>query len=148
MSQRVPPLSFLLFCYRMRVYKSKRVSPFTFFGTVRHFPKDIFFEIFKFFSKKNVLRFLSLRYSADLRRSRLVYFLNVSYKTGRDFVFFGTVRLFSEFFLSRKGSPFDFLSLRYSADMGRSRLVLKTSELTDFYELNNSITISNYSAVP
>ena len=73
MSPKGPPLSFLLFCYRMRVYKSKRVPPFTFFGTVRHFPKEIFFEIFKFFPKKNVLRFLSLRYSADLRRSRLVF---------------------------------------------------------------------------
>ena len=58
----------------MRVYKSKRVPPFTFFGTVRHFPKEICFsKISSFFSKKNVLRFLSLRYSADLRRSRLVY---------------------------------------------------------------------------
>ena len=43
----------------MRVYKSKRVPPFTFFGTVRHFPKEkFFFENFKFFSKKSVLRFL------------------------------------------------------------------------------------------
>ena len=68
----------------MRVYKSKRVPPFTFFGTVRHFPKEIFFlENFKFFSKKNVLRFLSLRYSADLRRSRLVL-LKLTYK---DFCF-------------------------------------------------------------
>ena len=74
MSPKGPPLSFLLFCYRMRVYKSKRVPPFTFFGTVRHFPKEIFFlKNFKFFPKKNVLRFLSLRYSADLRRSRLVF---------------------------------------------------------------------------
>ena len=31
----------------MRVYKSKRVPPFTFFGTVRHFPKE-------FFSKKKM----------------------------------------------------------------------------------------------
>ena len=66
-------MSFLLLCYRMRVYKSKRVPSFTFFGTVRHFPKEkFFFENFKFFSRKNVLRFLSLRYSADLRRSPLV----------------------------------------------------------------------------
>ena len=56
----------------MRVYKSKRVPPFTFFGTVRHFPKEIFFRKFQVFFQKNVLRFLSLRYSADLRRSRLV----------------------------------------------------------------------------
>ena len=44
-----------------------------FFGTVRHFPKDKFFQKFQvFFPKKNVWRFLSLRYSADFRRSRLV----------------------------------------------------------------------------
>ena len=51
MSPKGPPLSFLLFCYRMRVYKSESVP------------------------QKNVLRFLSLRYSADLRRSRLVRIL-------------------------------------------------------------------------
>ena len=33
-----------------------------------------FFQKFQFFSKKNVLRFLSLRYGADFRRSRLVSF--------------------------------------------------------------------------
>ena len=49
-------------------------SPFTFFGTVRHFPKEFFFENFHFFQK--VLRFLSLRYSADFRRSRLVQYFN------------------------------------------------------------------------
>ena len=38
------------------------------------FRKKNFFESFKFFSKKNVLRFLSLRYSANFRRSRLVPF--------------------------------------------------------------------------
>ena len=56
----------------MHVYKSKRVPPFTFFGTVRHFLKEFFFRKFQVFFQKNVLRFLSLRYSADLRRSRLV----------------------------------------------------------------------------
>ena len=57
----------------MHVYKSKKVSPFTFFGTVRHFPKEKYFRKLQvFFPTKNVLRFLSLRYSADFRRSRLV----------------------------------------------------------------------------
>ena len=46
---------------------------FTFFGTMRHFSKE-FFQKFPVFSKKNVLRFLSLRYSADLGRSCLVGF--------------------------------------------------------------------------
>ena len=36
------------------------------------FWKKIFFQKFQFFSKKSVLRFLSLRYGADFRRSRLV----------------------------------------------------------------------------
>ena len=67
-----PPLSFLLFCNRMHVYKSNRVPPFTFSGTVRHFPKEKTFSKISSFFQKNVLRFFSLRYSADFRRSRLV----------------------------------------------------------------------------
>ena len=39
---------------------------------MRLFLIDFFFKNFKFFSKKSLLRFLSLRYSADFRRSRLV----------------------------------------------------------------------------
>ena len=70
--QRVPPLSFLIFCNVMFVNKSRRVPPFTFFGTMRLLLKEIFFQKFQFFSKKSVLRFLSLRYGADFRRSRLV----------------------------------------------------------------------------
>ena len=72
MSPKGPPLSFLLFCNRMHVWKSKRVPSSTFFGTVRHFPKEKFFSKISVFFQKNVLRFLSLRYSADFRRSRLV----------------------------------------------------------------------------
>ena len=56
----------------MRVYKSKRVPLLHFPALCDIFRKKFFFENFKFFPKKNVLRFLSLRYSADLRRSRLV----------------------------------------------------------------------------
>ena len=37
------------------------------------FEEKLFFKIYKFF-QKNVLRFLSLRYGADFRRSRLVLF--------------------------------------------------------------------------
>ena len=73
MSPKGPPLEFLLFCNRMCVYKSKRVPPFTFFGTTRHFPKENFFSKISSFFQKNVLHFLRLRYSADLRRSRLVF---------------------------------------------------------------------------
>ena len=36
------------------------------------FWKKNFFQKFQFFSKKSVIRFLSLRYGADFRRSRLV----------------------------------------------------------------------------
>ena len=44
-----------------------------FFGTMRHCLKEKFFNISSFFFKKSLLRFLSLRYSADFRRSRLVF---------------------------------------------------------------------------
>ena len=54
----------------MFVNKSRRDPPFTFFGTMRLLLKENF-QKFQFFSK-NVLRFLSLRYGADFRRSRLV----------------------------------------------------------------------------
>ena len=61
MSQNGPPSSFLIFCI-----------PSTFFGTMRLFLKEIFFQKLQVFLQKNVLRFLSLRYGADFRRSRLV----------------------------------------------------------------------------
>ena len=63
----------------MQVYKSEGVPPFTFFGTVRHFPKEFFFRKFQVFFQKNVLRFLNLRFSADFRRSRLVFTFNQLY---------------------------------------------------------------------
>ena len=47
--------------------------PSTLFGTMRLFLKEIFFQKLQVFSKKNVLRFLSLRFGADFRRSRLVF---------------------------------------------------------------------------
>ena len=56
----------------MRVYKSKRV-PLLHFSALCDLFRKFFFRKFQVFSKKNVLRFLGFRYSADLRRSRLVY---------------------------------------------------------------------------
>ena len=51
--QRVPPLSFLIFCNGMFVNKSRRVPPFTFFGTMRLLLKEKFFsKISIFFQKK------------------------------------------------------------------------------------------------
>ena len=48
-------------------------SPFLHFLVLCDFFERIFFsKITSFFPKKNVLRFLSLRYDADFRRSRLV----------------------------------------------------------------------------
>ena len=52
--------------------KLKGSSLFTFFCTVRHFPKEENSKTSSYFSKEHVLRFLSLRYSADFRRSSLV----------------------------------------------------------------------------
>ena len=46
-------------------------SPFYIFRHYATFLKKKF-QKFQFFSKKNLLRFLSLRYGADFRRSRLV----------------------------------------------------------------------------
>ena len=40
MSQKVLSSSFLILCNRMSVNKSKKVRPFTFFGTMRRFPKE------------------------------------------------------------------------------------------------------------
>ena len=72
-------MSFLLFCYRMRVYKSKRAPLLHFSALCDIFRMKFFFsKISSFFPKKNVLRFLSLRYSADLRRSRLVVFCSLA----------------------------------------------------------------------
>ena len=55
----------------MYVKKSQTVSLLHFFGTMGHFPKEKKSKIM-FFLKKTALRFLSLRYSADFRRSRFV----------------------------------------------------------------------------
>ena len=46
------PLSFLIFCNGMFVYKSRRVPPFTFFGTMRLLLKKNFSKISIFFQKK------------------------------------------------------------------------------------------------
>ena len=72
MSQKSPLSSFLIFCNRIYVNKAQRVPPFTFFGTMRHFLKEKNQKFQVFFFKKSLLRILSLRYSADFRRSRLV----------------------------------------------------------------------------
>ena len=42
---------------------------------MRHFPKGKNFQNVHVFFQKNVFRFLSARYSADFRRSRLVCYL-------------------------------------------------------------------------
>ena len=44
---------------------------------MRHFPKEKIFRKFQVFFQKNVSRFLSLRYTADFRRSRLVSYYSV-----------------------------------------------------------------------
>ena len=56
------------------MFINQKWSPLLLFSALCDiFRKRKIFENFKFFSQKNVLRFLSLRYSADFRRSRLVY---------------------------------------------------------------------------
>ena len=63
MSPKGPPSSFLNFATECMLINPKG----SFFERKK-------FKNFKFFSKKNVLRFLSPRNSADFRRSRLVFF--------------------------------------------------------------------------
>ena len=94
-AQRVPPLDFFRNCatFFRKFFNVPKGSPlwvFWYFATecllinpegspLLHFLalcdffwKKNFFQKFQFFSKKSVLRFLSLRYGADFRRSRLV----------------------------------------------------------------------------
>ena len=94
-AQRVPPLDFFRHCatFFRKFFNVPKGSPlwvFWYFATecllinpegspLLHFSalcdffwKKNFFQKFQFFSKKSVLRFLSLRYGADFRRSRLV----------------------------------------------------------------------------
>ena len=73
MSPKGPPSIFLIFCNKLDFQKAQRVPPFTIFDIVRFFEiifchKNCFFSVFKNFA------LLSLRYSADFRRSRLVLF--------------------------------------------------------------------------
>ena len=109
LSPNGPPSSFLIFCSKLKFQKAQRVSPFKFFGTMRLSKFSFFFSkistkkfsnffkclqrpsfIFLIFCNKldfrkaeivppftilKTLRFLSLRYSADFRRSRLVVIL-------------------------------------------------------------------------
>ena len=63
-----------MFCNRIYGNKAQRVPPFTIFGTMRHFLNEKI-QKFQVFFQKSPLRFLSLRYSADYRRSRLVNYV-------------------------------------------------------------------------
>ena len=94
-----PPFGFFFgtvrLFFRKKIFNVSKWSPFEFFSyfatecmlinpkgspfySFRHFAtfleEKFFFKNYKFFSKKNVLLFLSLRYGADFRRSRLVLF--------------------------------------------------------------------------
>ena len=71
MSPKGPPSSFLYFAMEC-MSKNPEGSPFYIFRHYATFLREFFFQKFQFFFQKIVLRFLSLRYSADFRRSRLV----------------------------------------------------------------------------
>ena len=68
------PSSFLIFSSGMYGNKSRRVPLLHFSALCDFFERNNFSKNFKVFFQKNVLRFLSLRYGADFRRSRLIYF--------------------------------------------------------------------------
>ena len=93
----MPPSSFLIFCNRKYVNKAQRVPLFTFSALCDiSWNKNKFQKIQIFFQKKNVLRFLSLRYSVYFRRSRLVNtktdpFKWKSIRSPKQVVFTGTI---------------------------------------------------------
>ena len=73
MSPKGPPFEFFYYFATECVFINQKGSPRLHFSALRDvFRKKFFFRKFQVFFQKNVLRFLSLRYSADLRRSRLV----------------------------------------------------------------------------
>ena len=71
MSQKSPSFEFFDILQQNIYLKSPKDPLFTFFGTMRHFLKEKNQKFQVFSQKKVFLRFLSLRYSADFRRSRL-----------------------------------------------------------------------------
>ena len=83
-SPKGPTFNFLIFLDRMDFEKSQMVPPFSFFGIVRLFFEKKFHErvpnspvVWHF---EVLLVFLSLRYGADLGRSRLVFSRRFSIK--------------------------------------------------------------------
>ena len=72
MSPNGPLSFFLIFCNKLKFQKDQKVPPFTLFDIVIFFGMIIFCQKISFFQFLKTLRFLSLRYSADFRRSRLV----------------------------------------------------------------------------
>ena len=75
MSPKGPPFEFFVILQQNACLEIKKGPLFYIFRYCATFSgRKFFFENFKFFSKKNVLRFFSLRYSADFRRSRLICF--------------------------------------------------------------------------
>ena len=118
---------FLMFCYRMDVEKSQRVFPFSFFGIVR-----LFFQIFFIWISANSLivwhfevlsLFLSLRYGADLDRSRLVFYIFDS-KTKH------SERSWLVSLLTLNGPWYDFVPIRFCELLNAPvvRMVKKTLE--------------------
>ena len=74
-----PPLEFFLLFCKECMFGNQKGSPLLYFSALCDiFRKKNFRKFQVFFSKKNVSRFLSLRYSADFRRSRLVDVFNVT----------------------------------------------------------------------
>ena len=141
--QRVPPFAYSIFNVRYKTGRDYRVRPLNFFGTVRHFfeivlsPKCPLFKFFDILQQTEVSKAQSVspfyffgtmrlfQYSHCCFFSKI--FSNVS--KGSPFNFFDILQQ-TGFSKSRKDPPFTilktlrFLSLRYSADFRRSRLVI------------------------
>ena len=113
MPQKGPPSSFLIICSRMYVDKSQRVPPFAFLGTMRHFLKKNLI-----FCKKN------MSFCSQLGKKWFPSLIEHERHP------LGVSKLFSELFTNSFWAclkNFEFLSLRFSADFRRSRLVLVCS---------------------
>ena len=122
----------------MDVRKFQRFPPFTFFGTVTLF-------------KNHILKYFLGNFLKSLKGPPSIFFIFCNqlefHKAQRvpPFTFFDTVTLFNSFFFifchqlefhkTQRVPPFTILSLRYSADFGRSRLVNQLYSFNVFFSV-------------
>ena len=123
----------------MDVRKFQRVPPFTFFGTVTLFKNHILkFFLGNFFQslKGPPFNFFHILQPAGVSQSpKGPPFYIFRHCDTVQFIFFHNCHQL-EFHKTQRVPPFTILSLRYSADFGRSRLVMHFHE----FQLENNMT--------